>query len=174
MVYRGLTATRCLKVSDGLPFSRCAHTSGRHLGTFYSLLAPVMVIRRIPVWAQPTVTVSRFFSPTKIRIPLYLVAFQVLTWPTKNPRELRRGIGVPQSAQLGTPGALRPELRRSARSRLRLPQFFSARASPSAIARRKMAPERPSDRAQARRPKQLPRLSARRCLRHVGSAAGGQ
>ncbi|KAJ1082054.1 hypothetical protein NDU88_002224 [Pleurodeles waltl] len=68
------------------------------------------------------------------------------------------------------------ELRHSARSWLRPPQFFSARsarASPSAIARRKMAPERPSDRAQARRPKQLPRLSARCRLRHAGSAAGG-
>ncbi|KAJ1170376.1 hypothetical protein NDU88_002253 [Pleurodeles waltl] len=35
-----------------------------------------MVIRCIPVWAQPTVTVSRCFGPIKIRIPLYLVAFQ--------------------------------------------------------------------------------------------------
>ncbi|KAJ1198760.1 hypothetical protein NDU88_002599 [Pleurodeles waltl] len=38
---------------------------------------------------------------------------------------------------------------------------------------RRWRPGRPSDRAQVRRPEQLPRLFARRRLRHVGSAAGG-
>ncbi|KAJ1163272.1 hypothetical protein NDU88_003733 [Pleurodeles waltl] len=100
MVYRGLTATRCLKVSGGLPFSRCAHASGRLLGSSAVLH--------------------------------------------------NRGSGCHSSS---APAALRRLPARTRGGRWR--------------------PECPSDRAQARRPEQLPRLSARRRHCHVGSAAGG-
>ncbi|KAJ1173440.1 hypothetical protein NDU88_005274 [Pleurodeles waltl] len=68
------------------------------------------------------------------------------------------------------------ELRHPTQSRLRSPRFFgasSARAPLSSIVRRGGRLERPTDRARAKCPRQLLRCFARRRLRHVGSAAGG-